>query len=543
FHSVRDLHTNYLLPAPFAGVLAYLPFRVEACIENGKRAYIVGGVATGFSHPTFKPGVTIIYWNGTPIARAVEHAADRHAGSNLEARHSRGLAGLTARPLIIAPPPDEEWVIVRYRTQSGASHELRFDWLVTGLPSAPGGAGGTGAAHLEGVDLETQLIQDARRLLFAPQTEGRSARMAEAADPLSLVSGLESTMPSVFAARQVATSHGTFGHIRIWTFSADPDAFVAEFIRLAGLLPQTGLIVDVRDNGGGVILAGEQLLQVLTPRAIEPERVQFINTPLTLRLCELHPGPGGIDLSPWLPSIRRSVETGAVYSASHPITPPERCNDIGQRYQGPVVLITDALCYSTTDIFAAGFQDHGIGPILGVDGNTGAGGANVWTHGLLEDLFSQGFPPKPVPDSPFKALPKGANMRVAIRRTLRVGPNAGAEVEDLGVTPDHRHQMTRADVLNGNVDLMERAASLLAGQPVFTLAFTATPQPGGALQVSVSYDHLDRLDFYVDGRPQASKTVDPQAHAANVALPVTGAAVRIDGYRNGGLVASRRELI
>src|SRR3954468_14808700 len=29
FHSVRDLHTNYLLPAPFAGMIAYLPFQVE----------------------------------------------------------------------------------------------------------------------------------------------------------------------------------------------------------------------------------------------------------------------------------------------------------------------------------------------------------------------------------------------------------------------------------------------------------------------------------------------------------------------------------
>jgi len=36
-------------------------------------------------------------------------------------------------------------------------------------------------------------------------------------------------------------------------------------------------------------------------------------------------------------------------------------------------------CYSTTDMFAAGFKDHGIGKILGVDNDTGAGGANVET--------------------------------------------------------------------------------------------------------------------------------------------------------------------
>src|SRR5262249_3367503 len=97
FTSLRDLHTNYLLPAPFAGVVASLPFRVEMCTEKGKQIYVVAGTATGFQHPTFKPGVELRYWNGIPIERAVEIAADRHAGSNMEARLARGLAGMTQR--------------------------------------------------------------------------------------------------------------------------------------------------------------------------------------------------------------------------------------------------------------------------------------------------------------------------------------------------------------------------------------------------------------------------------------------------------------
>ena len=42
-----------------------------------------------------------------------------------------------------------------------------------------------------------------------------------------------------------------------------------------------------------------------------------------------------------------------------------------------MVLVTDARCYSTTDIFCAGFQDHGIGRILGVGAATGAGGERL----------------------------------------------------------------------------------------------------------------------------------------------------------------------
>ena len=82
FTSVRDLHTNYILPANFSQMTAFLPFQVEACFENGVRKYIVSRTVPGFSHPTFVAGVALTYWNGVPIDRAVEIAASYHAGSN-----------------------------------------------------------------------------------------------------------------------------------------------------------------------------------------------------------------------------------------------------------------------------------------------------------------------------------------------------------------------------------------------------------------------------------------------------------------------------
>ena len=115
------------------------------------------------------------------------------------------------------------------------------------------------------------------------------------------------------------------------------------------------------------------LLQCPTPNRIEPEKFHFINSPTTLRVATNR----GIE--PWKDSIVHATEIGADYSQGFPLLADVAYNDIGQTYQGPVVLIIDALCYSTTDIFAAGFQDHGIGTILGVSANTGAGGTNVWT--------------------------------------------------------------------------------------------------------------------------------------------------------------------
>jgi hypothetical protein len=330
----------------------------------------------------------------------------------------------------------------------------------------------------------------------------------------------------------------------------DADAFVGEFIRLAAVLgAEDGLIVDVRGNGGGLIYAAERLLQVLTPREVEPERAQFINTPLTLSLCRRHdPSPlwFDFDLGQWVPSIDQAVQTGATYSRGFPITDPESCKTTGQTYHGPVVLITDALCYSACDMFAAGFQDHEIGKILGTSGNTGAGGANVWTHDLLRRLMAVPEDPAgPDTGTPFMQLPHGAGLRAAVRRTLRVGDRAGIPVEDLGIVPDEPYQMTRDDLLEGNRDLIARACEILSGMPSYGLRVRVETLRDTTLTVAVTTRNLSRLDVYLDQRPLSSVDVDDGSRQVVLELPAplaAGDAVVLDvkGYEGSRLAAARR---
>lgn len=452
FTSARDLHTNYLLPAPFNAASAWLPFKVEACGAENDRQYLVGKVAGWFAHPTFRKGVQILNWNGVPIARAVEMSGARSAGGNPAARLAQGLLRLTARPLIVLPPPDEEWVAVKYCDGRGREYELRFDWMVTGLPE-------DGGMEPRGLAVETERVRQINKFLFAPAVINTTRKIALAADPVSLVKGTSSLMPDIFRAAVAKTSRGEIGYIRIFSFNVPrADDLVFEFIRLVRLLPQNGLVIDVRDNGGGRTAAAERLLQVISPRQpIEPQRLYFINTALTFELCRLQKsnlefGPKG--LAPWIDSIQRSSESGAIYSASFPYTDPKACNSIGRLYPGPAIVVTNALSYSATEFFAAGFQDHG-GKVLGVDMSTGGGGANVRTHQDISGYF------KRARQSPFKPLPKNAGMRVAFRRAMRVGAQFGSEIEDFGVTPDYYHPMTRDDLLKNNVDLIDHAASLL----------------------------------------------------------------------------------
>jgi hypothetical protein len=547
FHSVRDLHTNYLLPAPFAGQIAYLPFMIEKCFdEAGDEQYLITRTITGYTAPQFGAGAEVTHWNGTPIARAVALNGAQFAGSNDAANLARGLESLTLRPLVIQSPPDEDWVTLTYVGLDGSDQELREQWKVTAnLPPMTDLDALTPASAAMGLDLDSDEKSRAKKALYVREVvdleRGRSS--AELKKPKAVGGDdLPTTMPGVFRAREVVTAHGSFGHLRIFTFSVtDPIAFRDEFVRLAAALPQTGLIVDVRDNGGGHIFASEFTLQTMTPRHISPEPVQFISTPLNLRICRRHKdNPAGIDLGPWFDSLDLATETGAAYSAAKPITPEDGANAIGQTYYGPVVLVTDARVYSATDIFTAGFADHQIGKILGVDDNTGAGGANVWTHGLLATLLNE--PPPPDETSPYVALPNGANLRVAIRRTLRVGNLSGTPVEDLGVRPDATHQMTRRDLLEGNLDLLEAAGALLAAMPTRRLDVTAK-LTGTTLNVELDVDGLDRVDVYLDDRPISSEDLADAPITIDIVDVTAGQLLQTDGYSAGTLAASRRSVV
>ena len=195
------------------------------------------------------------------------------------------------------------------------------------------------------------------------------------------------------------------------------------------------------------------------------------------------------------------------------------------------MLVTDALCYSATDIFSAGFQDHGIGKVLGVDDNTGAGGANVWTHADLRQSW---------PGGPLKPLPAGAQFRVALRRCLRVGDRFGQPVEDLGVVPDVSYRVTRRDLIEGNADLMEEAGEILAQGTPRRLDVAVASQTGSTLTLSVTTEAVTSVDVYVRDRPVSTSRVQDGVNQVQLPKPAAGSPLRLEGFAGGALVASRR---
>jgi len=467
FNSIRDLHTVYVLPAPYTSYVAILPFQIGEFFAGDSPRYVVTHVFDGLVHPTFKPGVLITHWNGVPIQRAIELHGRRGAGSNPAASYRRGVEQMTQRPLAVSLPPEEEWVELQYITQTGAADAVRLEWLA--LRSTPDAEEGGPVmsptdARLrwmlaKGLDIQTQLANDAKKRLFAVDQvvfeekvlEFLRSHPGEETGPGAPDFTKVSKLPQVFSFGTKKTTHGDRGYIRIATFMhQDIEGFVNEFVRILGLVPQNGLILDVRSNGGGVVLNGELLLQLFTDTRIEPAKLHFITSPLMKRLVK-----GVPDFGKWAPSMNRAITTGATYSQMLPLEDPDLYNTVGRRYPGKAVLLTNASCYSTTDIFAAGWQDHAIGPILGTDANTGAGGANVLEWPRLKELFDLFDPSEPV-----KQLPRQASYTVAIRATTRVRANAGVPLEDLGVEPDYIHRLALEDLIGDDGPLFDRAGEL-----------------------------------------------------------------------------------
>jgi len=181
-----------------------------------------------------------------------------------------------------------------------------------------------------------------------------------------------------------------------------------------------------------------------------------------------------------------------------------------------------------------------VGKILGTDENTGAGGANVWTHALLRQVFAKGRSRGASRGPALRALPKEAGLRVALRRSLRVGKNAGIEVEELGIVPDEVHRMTREDLLRGNRDLIDHAACILAAMPVYALR-TDMRERGSEVIVEVATRNIDRLDVSIGGRPFASQELRRQVARARIVMPAhVRDVVELCGFIKGKLVARRR---
>ena len=555
FKSLGDAHTAYRLPPPHKFAVAFLPFLMNAHERGASaRSYIVSHVlAEGdseFSDIHFGRGSEITTWNGIPIDNAVKAATDFEEGSNTPHDFLLTLQFMTVRWLGASFGPDSPWVEVGYIGTDGQPAHHRFHWLTLQFDKDPKiVVAAQAVAHLfedrfrsvqereRAVHIGSELVHLSRMFIFVkPIAEqrrtddleriGRSfrakfygyigrAEMTEftASEPLlkrdatdqhqtllpMFIVAREHTVGEVIDQAGVAPpgdlkSHADlrFGYlgIRAFPLSGFPrEIFSYELRRLLNLMPSGGLVLDIRDNPGGSANLAEEALQLFTARPITPLPFRFLASLSTRDISS-------VMYDAYHPSIATALMTGGRFSAGLPLTSVEHANEIGQQYFGPVVLITNGATYSAADVFAAGFRDHHIGEVIGLDETTGGGGANCW---LYDDVR------RALRDS-IKPLPRGIDMQVAVRQCSRIGNgNDGVPIEEIGVQPTSRYALSIEDILGARPwRLLLRAASELAKKSAqrYDLVTTLIGGPRER-RVQVKTENIDRLDFFVNGRPSS----------------------------------------
>jgi hypothetical protein len=451
FADLHDLHTLYTLPPYFSAATAFLPF-TAARVGAEAGPVLIARVLPRFADAHFGPGVELVSWNGRPVVEALQALEIVSGGANPAAARARALQTLTQRPLLRMPPPEQDRVVIGFRAGHGSAlREIALDWRVsTAAPAAHPVSPRT--ALRSSLDGEGDRLHGHRRHSYGAHAGRVHGASVDRAHPYRRE--IPSSLADVHAwAGEVGGQ--AFGVLRIQSFKVeDDDAFIADLQALLGALPQEGLVIDVRDNPGGLVAAAERLLQCFSDGPIRPVNVAFLATDANLALCQANTPAEGrdvpLDLSAWVKPLQEALARGEVWSEALPMTAPANFGAGLLAYAGPVVLLTSGCCYSACDIFIAGFRDNGLGVILGVDENIGAGGANMWKRSQIELLRTGAS----------AVLPGDADLHVAVRRVFRADAG-GTPLEELGVPPDHVHHRTRRDILEHDADLFTAAVELL----------------------------------------------------------------------------------
>ena len=535
---LRDAHTRYVGPSQLAGQVAALPFIVEMAGTPSNPTYVVTHVATGLD-ATFKAGVILDFWNGVPIDRAVQRVSEREVGGRPDTLRAWAAQSLTFRALRFGPPPDEVWVEIDYHLPgSTTQRHTRINWRIVNPNDVMGSRIGLFAARPDGdrrrqqaVNPAAEAVRRAKVLLFAShvlEVDTAKARTATATPAQQKAGIIPTALPETLKAMTIQAPGGPFGYVRIYAFDSDPDSFIPELQRLIALLPDRGLILDLRANPGGYIWAAERALQLFTPNHIEPTRFSVLATEFTRKMASAS-GSLKAEMAPWKASLDGAVRNGELYAQPIPITEPTAANDLGQHYGGPVVLVGDATTYSAGDLFAAGFVDNGIGPFICVGSATGAGGANVWTYAALKSRLAGSEVALP-------ALPDGIDLSFSFRRATRSGPSDGLPIEDVGIA-GIPYAMTYNDLMKDRPDLIARCIEVLKQQPFTRMVAALDPV---ARAVTVTTNGLDQLDVRIDNRSEPSRPIS-DAQAAVISYPAGASEIELIGLA-GDNVRQRRRL-
>lgn len=239
---------------------------------------------------------------------------------------------------------------------------------------------------------------------------------------------------------------GPLGYLELKTFGpANQQEMLKKYKEVLKKLSAStrGLIIDMRDNGGGSLFYGYSIASLLTDKPLEaPTFSVRISRNWILGYREWLSELTNLSLKATLESVLKNIEKaadeGKKFSPYQPldgkkyILPDNEVN-----YTKPIVLLINERCFSMADIFAGIMKDNKRALLFGA--KTAGAGGNVNEYGPL--AFSE--------------------ARVYITESI-VQRSNGEIIENLGVKPDYERTVHREDVEDGLSTYQLEAILMLA---------------------------------------------------------------------------------
>lgn len=447
FSNLHDLHTNYIAPKPLSCAATFIPLRFDSVLDDKRDVVVVSAKLRirAESVKDVRVGDELVAINGEPVEKILERLGKISGGANSDAMRIRAVEMLSLRSLATQQVPQEDELKFEF-LREGNKIEVTVPWFAYRSLDCIGADSSSEEESKLSLRKQFNLSEDEFQKRYNKIFGSRSllSKQRRWAAP--------SPLDEVFEMTTLNTPVGLVGYIQLKGFSWDnPNLDIATVVEgfrreIEGRLSRAnGLVIDVRGNPGGYIVFAEKLVQLFSTKEVEPTKVQMLANKLNENIFL---NANGQEDNRWSAAVRSALTQGSPTIQPMPITTTSEANSLGQIWFRPVIILTDAACFSACDLFAAGMQDNGAGVIIGVHKTTGAGGANVMEHSVFRQIMEG-------ENNPFKALPHSQNMRVSWRQTVRSAKNQGQLIEDLGIRSDVIVPVRKSDIETESKDLME----------------------------------------------------------------------------------------
>ncbi|KAI8808148.1 hypothetical protein BJ742DRAFT_853811 [Cladochytrium replicatum] len=474
FRSLRDLHTNYFFPDPHNCATVFLPVRFELSktsdpIKDPKPVVFARSIpaitALTPSIADVEFGDVLELYDGKTFVELYELLQDEPGGTNLSGGYRRLVDFLCNRNGRVMPFPSTDSVklqMARY-DDSGTfvkRYTIEVPWLIsfsTDVCEKTVASVNGNPIKPPSTDASRESDLEARKEFKNPVMKNEDFETFLSFYPEEAYTiPLTTTGSSILSWTKYRANSCNIGIIRLASFSPqEPFYQTGEFIFLFQsllvneLADTEGLIIDITNNGGGFVFIADDIPQLFLRRGefrtggfkaiVSPENTAYIE--------KVTGGKGEL-----YQAYQKALANGDKYTEPIPFTSKKETNALGTAYIKPVVVYNNGRCYSACDLFSSYMQDNDLGFVIGEDGETGAGGANVLT--LSSSLAPFGF-------GNIFALGTHQDARVGYRQYVRIFKNAGELIEDRGILADR-----------GNNKLTQRSDSdICFSQHIFNTGF------------------------------------------------------------------------